>query len=89
VEARTEGGVWEWSDGAKTVRAWKKWRGVRRVIEDGSWRKDLRRKEGRREITNSPFGEGPTWKGAGHMSSSKWMMKRREDHVDQRGKVDG
>jgi hypothetical protein len=38
---------------------------------------------------NSPFGERLTWKGAGHVASNEWMVRRREDHADQRGEVDG
>jgi hypothetical protein len=70
--------------------AWKKWRGVRRVTEDGPRRKTSgERGEGRREIMNSLFGERLTWKGAGHMESNEWMMRKREDHADQRGEADG
>jgi hypothetical protein len=50
---------------------------------------DNRRKEGRREMMNSPFGEGLMWKGAGHMASDKWMMRRKVDHADQRVEADG
>jgi hypothetical protein len=46
--------------------------------------------EGRKMRDNGlTFGERLTWKGAGHMASNKWMMRRREDHADQRGEVDG
>jgi hypothetical protein len=39
---------------------------------------------------NSPSGERLTWKGTGHVASdSEWMMRRRENHVDQRGEVNG
>jgi hypothetical protein len=65
------------------MRAWKKWRGGGHMAEDN------RRKEGRWEIMNSPFGERLTWKGAGHVASNEWMVRRREDHVDQRREVDG
>ena len=51
--------------------------------------KDIRQKGGRREIMNSPFGERLTWKGTGHMESNEWMVRRREDHTDQEGGVDG
>jgi hypothetical protein len=27
--------------------------------------------------------------GKGHVASNEWMMRRREDHVDQRGEADG
>jgi hypothetical protein len=27
--------------------------------------------------------------GKRHMASNEWMMRRREDHVDQRGEADG
>jgi hypothetical protein len=50
---------------------------------------DIRQKGGRREIMNSPFGERLMWKGVGHMASGEWMMRRRVDHVDQRGEADG
>jgi len=39
--------------------------------------------------TNSPSGERMTWKGMGHVASSEWMVRKREDHVDQRGEVNG
>jgi hypothetical protein len=46
--------------------------------------------EGRKMRENElAFWWGLTWKGAGHMENDKWMMRRREDHVDQRGEVDG
>jgi hypothetical protein len=47
--------------------------------------------EGRGKKTgemNSPSGERLTWKGTGHVASSEWMMRRRENHVDQRGEVE-
>jgi hypothetical protein len=50
---------------------------------------DIRRKGGRRGVMNSLFGERLMWKGAGHMASDKWMMRRKEDHADQRGEADG
>jgi hypothetical protein len=50
---------------------------------------DIRRKGGRREITNLPFGEGLMWRGVGHMAHDKWMARRRVDHADQRGEADG
>jgi hypothetical protein len=71
------------------MRAWKKWRGVRRVTEDGSWRKTSGGRGERREIMNSLFGERLMWKGAGHMANDKWMMRRKVDHADQRVEADG
>jgi hypothetical protein len=65
------------------------WRGVRRATEEGTWRKTTGGRGGRRGILDLLFGKRLTWKGAGHMASGKWMMRRREDHVDQRGEVDG
>jgi hypothetical protein len=50
---------------------------------------DIRRKGGRREIMNSLFGERLMWKGVGHMENDKWMMRRKEDHADQRVEADG
>jgi hypothetical protein len=70
------------------MRAWKKWRGVRRVTEDDTWRKTSGGR-GKTRDNELAFGERLTWKGAGHMASNKWMMRRREDHADQRGEVDG
>jgi len=49
----------------------------------------IRQMGGRREIMNLPFGERLTWKGAGHVASNEWMVRRREDHADQRGEVNG
>jgi hypothetical protein len=43
---------------------------------------DNRRKGGRREIVGLLFGKRLTWKGAGHMASDEWMMRRKEGHVD-------
>jgi hypothetical protein len=44
---------------------------------------------GRREIMDLLFSERLTWKGEGHMASDEWMMRRKEDHADQRGEADG
>jgi hypothetical protein len=51
--------------------------------------KENRQTRGRREIMKLLFGERLTWKGAGHVASNEWMVRRREDHVDQRGEVNG
>jgi hypothetical protein len=68
--------------------------GVEEVAEEeATWRRDTWWKKkvegGRREIMDSLFGERLTWKGVGHVASNEWMMRRREDHADQRGEVDG
>jgi hypothetical protein len=48
-----------------------------------------RKKGGRREMVDLLFGERLTWKGAGHMANDEWMMRRKEDHADQRREADG
>jgi hypothetical protein len=53
------------------------------MVEDNRWKGE------RQEMIDSLFGERLTWKGMGHMASNEWMVKRREDHADQRGEVDG
>jgi hypothetical protein len=58
------------------MRAWKKWRGVKKGTKDGSWRKTSGGREGRREIMNSLLGGRLMWKGVGHMENDKWMMRR-------------
>ena len=55
----------------------------------GQMVKDNMRKGERQEVMNSLFGERLTWKGTGHMESNEWMVRRREDHTDQEGGVDG
>jgi hypothetical protein len=35
-----------------------------------------------------PMGERLTWKGAGHVASSEWMVRKRENHADQKDEVD-
>jgi hypothetical protein len=61
---------------------------MRRMTEDDSWRKTPGG-GGRRELMDSPSGERLTWKEAGHVASNEWMVRRREDHADQRGEVNG
>jgi hypothetical protein len=39
--------------------------------------------------TDSIFGERLTWEETGHVESNEGMVIRREEHADQRGKVDG
>jgi hypothetical protein len=52
------------------------------MTEDDPWRKTSggRRKTGG---DDSPSGERLTLKEAGHVASNEWMVRRREDHVDQ------
>jgi hypothetical protein len=38
---------------------------------------------------NSLFGERLMWKGVGHMVRNEWMIRRREDHADQRVEAGG
>jgi hypothetical protein len=45
---------------------------------------DIRWKGRKTGEMNSPSGERLTWKGTGHVASSEWMMRRRENHVDQK-----
>jgi hypothetical protein len=46
--------------------------------------------EGRKTGDNElPSGERLTWKGTGHVASNEWMVRKREDHADQRGEVNG
>jgi len=40
-------------------------------------------------MVNLLFGERLTWKGVGHMTRDEWMVKREEDHANQRGEADG
>jgi hypothetical protein len=53
------------------------------MAEDNRWKGEIR------EMIDSLFGGRLTWKGTGHMASNEWMVKRREDHADQREEVDG
>jgi hypothetical protein len=55
--------------------------------EDDSWGKQ--QVEGGRWEIGDAFGERLTWRETGHVASNEWMMRRREDHVDERGEVGG
>jgi hypothetical protein len=62
---------------ASDMRAWKKWRGVRRVTEEGTWRRTTGGRGRKARDNGLLFSERLTWKGVGHMEGGEWMMRRK------------